>query len=153
MGSSNIPEIPFNVHDLPPSPQEFQRVIHVLKERNRELAMENCQLKRDRQVVADEVCNETTIISWQQRLAALGEEHVRLLERLIAQPPQQPRHPNFAESEYVSPFRVHQYQPARFSSQADFTLQSNELSNNEKLVTGRNETMIVPQEGDHFLNR
>lgn len=76
--------------------------------------MENCQLTRDRQVLADEVCNEATILSWQQRLVALGEEHVRLLEHLIAQLPQQPRHPNFAESEYVPPFRIHPYQPSRF---------------------------------------
>ncbi|KAH6973354.1 hypothetical protein EDB80DRAFT_548749, partial [Ilyonectria destructans] len=90
-------------HDITPSPAEFQRFICVLEGRNQKLSIENWQLKREHQTSKDQVFSKANIISWQQRMVTLGEEHVRLLEHLMVNLQEQPFHPNIAESEQMVP--------------------------------------------------
>jgi hypothetical protein len=137
MNDSATPETPCGSHNPTPSPAElFQRC---LQERRREEYIENERLRRELQCLKAEFTNTATIVSWQQRLAALGEVHIKLLENFIARLYSQPLDPKLIESEQIPSCRQSMYTPSSFCITEDYPAESSHLASGADLVYGQDD--------------
>jgi hypothetical protein len=137
MNGPALSEIPSGSHDPTLSPAElFQRC---LQERRREESIENEQLRRELQYLKDEATNTATIVSWQQRLAALGEVHIRLLENFIARLQDQTLDPRLIKSEQPPSCGQSIYTPSSLFVAEDSLSESNQLASGTSLVQGQDE--------------
>ncbi|KAH6879782.1 hypothetical protein B0T10DRAFT_464319 [Thelonectria olida] len=137
MNGPALSELPSGSHGHTLSPPElFQGC---LQERKREESIENERLRRELQHLKDEVTNTATIVSWQQRLAALGEVHIRLLENFIARLQDQPLDPRLIESEQTPSCGQSIYTPSSWFVAEDSLSESNQLASGTSLAQGQDE--------------
>ncbi|KAH6879770.1 hypothetical protein B0T10DRAFT_464310 [Thelonectria olida] len=137
MNDSATPKTSCGSHNPTPSPAElFKRC---LQERRREEYIENERLRRELQCLKAEFTNTTTIVSWQQQLAALGEVHIKLLENFIARLHSQPLDPKLIESEQIPSCGQSMYTPSSFCMTEDYPVESSHLASSADLVYGQDD--------------
>ncbi|KAI5456116.1 hypothetical protein BGZ63DRAFT_396839 [Mariannaea sp. PMI_226] len=99
-----------------------------LQERRRKESIENKRLKEMLQSLKEEVMNITVIVSWQQRLAALGEVHIKTLENFIEGLQNQPLDPRLIDSEQLHSCGQSIYTPSSLCTAGGYSLDQNQLA-------------------------